>query len=84
MYICYSGKENILKVPMLCNENVHLVVDAYYHALTSKFPRRRYHVGNDSKFVFIPLSLYPTFLQDLMMVILAKMQKVPTPAACSK
>lgn len=33
------------------SDRVELVVDDYYHALTSRFPRPRYQVGNDSKFV---------------------------------
>ena len=33
------------------NPNTHLVVDAYFHALTSARPKTRYHVGWDSKLV---------------------------------
>lgn len=69
---------------MLANENVHLVVDAYYHALTSKFPRLRYQIGNDSKFFFIPLSLFPTFLQDFVIGLVTKLQNLPQPEACLK
>lgn len=45
--------------------NAHLlVVDAYYNALTSKYPRRRYQIGLDSMFQFTPLSYLSTRLQQ--------------------
>ncbi|KAH7714993.1 CRE-DHS-2 protein [Aphelenchoides avenae] len=44
--------------------DTHLVIDAYFHALTSKFPRKRYQIGKDSVFFYIPLSMLPTRWQD--------------------
>ncbi|KAI8794236.1 17-beta-hydroxysteroid dehydrogenase type 6 [Biomphalaria glabrata] len=46
------------------SSNLDLVVDAYIHGLTSRFPRTRYTPGNDSKFLYIPLSYLPTCLAD--------------------
>ncbi|XP_005108509.1 retinol dehydrogenase 7-like [Aplysia californica] len=44
--------------------DIDQVVDAYVHAITSKFPRTRYVVGNDAKFIYIPLSLVPDWCGD--------------------
>ena len=41
----------------------HLVVEAYEHALLAKFPNNRYAVGNDSKFIYMPLSFLPFHIQ---------------------
>lgn len=35
------------------SKDTHLVVDAYYHALTSVKPKKRYNVGKDSKFGYV-------------------------------
>ena len=47
-----------------CKPNTEWVVDAYYNALTSAYPRARYQVGYDSTFQFTPLSYLPTRWQD--------------------
>lgn len=60
------------------NPNIDIVVDAYYSAITSRFPKTRYHVGTpsgslplvgsfiiagyDSFFLWCPLSLMPDWL----------------------
>ncbi|XP_005108515.1 retinol dehydrogenase 7-like isoform X3 [Aplysia californica] len=44
--------------------DIDQVVDAYVHAITSKFPRTRYVVGNDARFIYIPLSLVPDWCGD--------------------
>uniref|UniRef100_A0A2C9JUT3 Uncharacterized protein n=1 Tax=Biomphalaria glabrata TaxID=6526 RepID=A0A2C9JUT3_BIOGL len=46
------------------SSNLDLVVDTYIHGLTSRFPRTRYTPGNDSKFLYIPISYLPTCLAD--------------------
>ena len=33
------------------SDKINLVVDDYFHALTAQFPRPRYQVGNDSKYL---------------------------------
>jgi hypothetical protein len=48
----------------LASRRVDYVVDAYYHAITARFPRLRYRIGWDAMFYYIPLSFLPTELQD--------------------
>lgn len=57
----------------------YLVTEAYFHALTSMFPRKRYQIGNDSVFVFIPLSMLPTALQDWVFRLLDLVTGAPKP-----
>ncbi|KAI6203528.1 hypothetical protein M3Y94_00567800 [Aphelenchoides besseyi] len=47
-----------------CQGGSHRVIDAYYSALTSKFPRRRYQIGYDSMFQFTPLAYLSTRIQQ--------------------
>ncbi|KAH9498882.1 Retinol dehydrogenase 7 [Bulinus truncatus] len=44
--------------------NIDLVVDAYIHGLTSRFPRTRYGVGGDAKYFYVPMSYLPTWFTD--------------------
>jgi len=43
------------------------VVEAYEHALLGRFPRARYLVGRDAKFVYLPLQWLPEWLGDWLM-----------------
>jgi hypothetical protein len=63
------------------NPNPQLVADAYFHAITARFPRRRYAVGSDSKYFWIPLSMLPTRLQDFVFMTLEKLHPGPKVAA---
>ncbi|XP_059166193.1 17-beta-hydroxysteroid dehydrogenase type 6-like [Physella acuta] len=47
--------------------DTYKVVDAYIHAITSKYPRCRYLVGFDAKFIFVPLYLLPEKIMDWIM-----------------
>ncbi|KAH9498881.1 Retinol dehydrogenase 7 [Bulinus truncatus] len=49
---------------MPSSANVDLVVDAYIHGLTSRFPRTRYSVGLDCRLYFLLLSYLPTCFTD--------------------
>ncbi|XP_059139689.1 retinol dehydrogenase 7-like isoform X2 [Physella acuta] len=51
----------------LSSPNTHKVIDAYVHGLTSRFPRTRYVVGVDSRFILIPLSYLPTCFTDWLL-----------------
>lgn len=42
------------------------VIDAYVHAITARYPRTRYVVGIDAKYVYIPLSFLPDWLTDFL------------------
>ncbi|XP_067648911.1 retinol dehydrogenase 7-like [Haliotis asinina] len=48
----------------LSSPMTHLVVDAYTHAITARFPRTRYLVGNDCKYFFRPLWNLPEWICD--------------------
>lgn len=52
---------------MIGSSRLDFVVDSYYHAITAKFPRARYHPGLDSKFFYMPLTLLPTELHDFIL-----------------
>ncbi|CAA98465.3 Retinol dehydrogenase 7 [Caenorhabditis elegans] len=56
---------------------IHYVVDNYYHALTAKYPRHRYYCGWDAIFVYVPLSLLPTWWADYVIRSLGKQEVVP-------
>jgi retinol dehydrogenase-16 len=43
------------------------VVDAYQHATLGLFPRARYVVGMDAKYVFLPLTVMPEWLSDWLL-----------------
>ena len=58
----------------LRSPRVHLVVDAYAHALTAKFPHYRYLVGNDARIFFRLLWNLPVWITDF---ILSANMKIP-------
>uniref|UniRef100_A0A915KA43 Uncharacterized protein n=1 Tax=Romanomermis culicivorax TaxID=13658 RepID=A0A915KA43_ROMCU len=66
------------------SDNLDEVIDAYYHALMARFPRDRYVLGSDAKYIFRLISLLPTWAQDFLICLLAKKDNVPLPAACCK
>ncbi|GMT06114.1 hypothetical protein PENTCL1PPCAC_28288 [Pristionchus entomophagus] len=61
--------------------DIHLVVDAYFHAVTSRFPRLRYQIGVDAKYFFLPLSLVPCGLRDAIFRVIDKISGAPVPAS---
>ncbi|GMR44844.1 hypothetical protein PMAYCL1PPCAC_15039, partial [Pristionchus mayeri] len=63
----------------ISSPHVHLVVDAYFHAITARFPQLRYQIGIDSKFVFIPLSYLPTGARDTFFALGEKLTGAPVP-----
>ncbi|XP_045168940.2 17-beta-hydroxysteroid dehydrogenase type 6-like [Mercenaria mercenaria] len=46
------------------SSKLHQVVDAYCHAITAKFPKKRYQVGNDAKYVYRLLWNLPECISD--------------------
>ncbi|PIC27541.1 hypothetical protein B9Z55_019763 [Caenorhabditis nigoni] len=70
-------------VNVVANPNIGWVVDCYDHALFSWWPRLRYCPGWDAIFMFIPLSVFPTALQDWILAGLYKLNPGPSliPAA---
>ncbi|CEF62394.1 Short-chain dehydrogenase/reductase SDR family and Glucose/ribitol dehydrogenase family and NAD(P)-binding domain-containing protein [Strongyloides ratti] len=55
------------------------VSDTYFKCLTSYWPKPRYQVGLDSQFIFAPLSLLPTEIQDYIIKILSFSSIEPKP-----
>ncbi|XP_032994258.1 retinol dehydrogenase 16-like [Lacerta agilis] len=48
------------------SSKLHLVSDCIEHALTSCHPRTRYSPGWDAKFLYIPVSYFPTSIADFV------------------
>lgn len=46
------------------------VVDAYEHAVLGKYPKSRYLVGSEAKYIAGPISYLPQYLQVITMSIL--------------
>jgi len=69
----------------MCDGNgkngVQKVVDAYYHALTAKWPRQRYYPGRDMKLILCILWL-PTSFLDFAQLAYMKIRGYPVPKAC--
>ena len=53
---------NIHKAPIV-NQDTSVVVNAYIHALTARFPRARYVLGKDAK-VWLAIEMLPEWLRD--------------------
>ncbi|WAQ94286.1 H17B6-like protein [Mya arenaria] len=54
-------------VDKLGSSNLDLVVDAYEHAITAKYPKYRYVVGWDANYIFRPLWMVPEWLSDFLL-----------------
>ncbi|XP_033472772.2 retinol dehydrogenase 7-like [Epinephelus lanceolatus] len=50
------------------NSDLSKVTRCMEHALTARFPRTRYSAGFDAKFIWIPLSYFPSFVTDFIVV----------------
>ncbi|CAJ0939750.1 unnamed protein product, partial [Mesorhabditis belari] len=64
-------------VSIVANPHLEWVVENYFHALFSRWPRLRYYTGWDAIFCFIPLSIFPTFLQDTILSGMYALQPGP-------
>lgn len=85
MILLFLGKPKIIdNAGLVTSDKIHWVTDAYYSALTSRFPRLRYQIGIDANLLFIPISFYHTFTQDLVMMIVETVKGFPIPAVCRK
>jgi hypothetical protein len=51
----------------LSSENIEEVLDAFESALFSRYPRARYVVGVDARFLWLPLQCLPEWLSDRLM-----------------
>ncbi|CAD5116810.1 DgyrCDS5656 [Dimorphilus gyrociliatus] len=50
------------------SSNIEEVTNAYEHAIFSKWPKRRYPIGFDCKYIAIPISLLPSWISDYIMI----------------
>ncbi|KAH9498877.1 Retinol dehydrogenase 7 [Bulinus truncatus] len=71
---CYGDLEAVfLKVKSskfnYMSHDISPVVDAYTHALTSRFPKTRYSVGPDMKLFYLPMSYLPTCITDRILAL---------------
>ncbi len=57
------------------------VVDAYIHAALGKYPRARYLIGVDAKYIAMPLQWLPEWLGDWILLNVLKKDS-PKPKAC--
>jgi len=62
-----------------CKPGAHLVVEAYFNAITSIFPRCRYQIGYDSTFQFNTLAYLPVRWQDWIFRFYYKFIAKPPP-----
>lgn len=62
------------------SSNLDFVVDAYYHAITARFPRARYYCGWDAILLHIPFSFFPTRIADILFNLVVA-RTAPVPAA---
>uniref|UniRef100_A0A914UTA5 Uncharacterized protein n=1 Tax=Plectus sambesii TaxID=2011161 RepID=A0A914UTA5_9BILA len=68
-------------VKLLDNGDPQKVADAYFHALTARYPKRRYVIGIDSMLLWIPMSMLPTCIQDWLWALLEKLHGSLVPDA---
>ncbi|CAI4222987.1 unnamed protein product [Auanema sp. JU1783] len=66
-----------LGVNLVANPNLMWVVSCYEHALFAMYPRLRYAPGWDAIFCFIPLSVFPTQIQDWVLSLMYSVQPGP-------
>ena len=59
------------------------VLDAYEHALLGVYPRARYVVGKDARFLWLPIQALPEWLGDWILESLSGKNR-PIPAAVKK
>ena len=56
----------------LMSEKIDDVVNAYKHALLAVFPRARYVVGLDARFLWLPLQMLPEWMGDFILLKTSK------------
>lgn len=77
----FSKDEMKKNLEKLCSKDTFLVVDAYFHAISSYWPRRRYQIGWDSILFFHPFSFLPGVVQDNFYKAVAFLSNMPKPNA---
>jgi len=77
IYYKYFVKDRLEEWINQPSTRVDRVVDAYQHALLGVYPRARYVVGFDAKFVWLPLQWMPEWLGDWMFTKLFPNEPLP-------
>uniref|UniRef100_A0A0M3IQA0 Epimerase domain-containing protein n=1 Tax=Ascaris lumbricoides TaxID=6252 RepID=A0A0M3IQA0_ASCLU len=78
------GKRFFINVHDASPTDVTPVIDAYFHAITAKYPYKNYVVGLDAILLFQPFSWLPARLQELLMGLLKWLSRAPKPAAVDR
>jgi len=81
-YYKHFATTGLGKFDEIASSRMDRVVDAYQHALLGTYPRARYLVGFDAKFIWMPLQYMPEWLSDWLISKLDPNQ--PLPAATLK
>jgi len=81
-YYKHLIKNGLPKFDEIASPRLDDVVDAYQHALLGTYPRARYLVGFDAKFIWMPLQWMPEWLGDWLLTKVDPNQ--PLPAAVLK
>ncbi|CAJ0957754.1 unnamed protein product, partial [Mesorhabditis belari] len=68
-------------VAMVASSNVQWVIDTYFHAITARFPRKRYQIGWDHIFFFLPISILPAAISDKIFELFELFFGAPIPKA---
>lgn len=63
-YIDKVAGENEKFLTTVLSSQLDPVVDAYIHALTSRWPKKRYTIGWDAYLIWVPFSYLPSCLTD--------------------
>jgi len=66
------------------SKRTNLVVDAYFHALTAKYPKTHYSVGLDNRFIYTPYVAMPICIQQILDKIVLIVTRSPIPASMQK
>uniref|UniRef100_A0A915CDF8 Uncharacterized protein n=1 Tax=Parascaris univalens TaxID=6257 RepID=A0A915CDF8_PARUN len=79
-----KGKRFYINVHDASPSDVTPVIDAYFHAITAKYPYKNYVVGWDAVLLFQPFSWLPARLQELVIQLLKWLTRAPKPAAVDR
>jgi len=77
-----TGLSGICGSDEVSSARLNGVIDAYEHALLELCPRARYVVGNEARFLWLPIQALPEWLGDWILASLNKNR--PIPAAVKK
>ena len=75
--MCMLGLKDIGDLEKITSSRLSDVLDAYEHALLGVYPRTRYVVGNDARFLWLPVQALPEWLADWILECLDKDRPIP-------